>query len=147
MSPPSLIGPQLYEKFVWPVQMRILRTLQKQHPSIIRRLHMCGRTDPLIPKMRELPVDIYELDFPVTLPAARAALGPDRVICGNVSTITELLEGTPEQVYAACRRCHETCGPYHIVGAGCEISPRTPPENLQAMLAYAREHKPEDWKS
>jgi MtaA/CmuA family methyltransferase len=143
----SLIGPKLYERFVWPVQMRVLRTLQKQYPTVIRRLHMCGRTDPLIPKMRELPVDIYELDFPVSLPAARGELGPDRVICGNVSTITELLEGTPEQVYTACRRCHETCGPYHIVGAGCEVSPRTPPENLRAMLAYAREHKPEDWKS
>jgi uroporphyrinogen-III decarboxylase len=30
------------------------------------------------------------------------------------------------------------------VGSGCEVSPATPPENLRAMLAYAREHKPED---
>jgi uroporphyrinogen-III decarboxylase len=32
------------------------------------------------------------------------------------------------------------------VGAGCEISPLTPPENLRAMLAYARDHKPEDFR-
>jgi len=143
----SLIGPQLYEKFVWPVQLRILRQLRERHPTVIRRLHMCGRTDPLISKMAELPVDIYELDFPVNLPVARAHLGPDRVICGNVSTITELLQGTPDEVYTACRRCHETCGRYHIVGAGCEVSPRTPPENLRAMLAYAREHQPDNWKN
>jgi len=143
----SLIGPQFYEEFVWPEQLRVMRTLQKQHPTVIRRLHMCGRTDSLFEKMAELPVDIYELDFPANLAEGRAKLGFNRVITGNVSTITDLLEGTPEQVYAACERCHKTCGKYYIVGAGCEISPRTPPENLRAMMTYAREHKPEDFES
>jgi MtaA/CmuA family methyltransferase len=138
----SLIGPKLYEEFLWPEQQRVLGTLQQRHPDVIRRLHMCGRTDALIPKMRELPIDIYEIDFPANLAVARAGLGPDRVIAGNVSTITDLFEGTPESVYAACGRCHEICGRYHIVGAGCELSPRTPPENLRAMVAYAREHRP-----
>ena len=39
-------------------------------------------------------------------------------------------------------RCHETCGPFHVVGAGCELSPRTPPENVHAMVPYAPEHTP-----
>jgi len=141
----SIIGPQLYEEFVFPVQLRVLESIQKRYPHVIRRLHMCGRTDPLISQMRKLPVDIYELDFPVHLPDGRAGLGPDRVICGNVSTITELFEGTPDEVYEACRRCHETCGSYHIVGAGCEISPLTPVENLKAMFAYARDHRPDEF--
>jgi uroporphyrinogen-III decarboxylase len=93
--------------------------------------------------MATLPVDIFELDFPVDLAAARAALGPDRVILGNVSTIADLLEGTPERVSAAVRRCHEICGKFHIVGAGCELSPFTPPENLRAMVAYAQTHTPD----
>ena len=138
----SLIGPRLYEEFIWPEQQRVLGSLRERHPDVIRRLHMCGRTDPLISKMRELPVDIYEIDFPADLALARSGLGPDRVIAGNVSTISDLFEGTPEMVYEACRRCHQICGRYHIVGAGCEISPRTPPENLRAMVAYAREHCP-----
>ena len=32
-----------------------------------------------------------------------------------------------------------------FVGSGCEVSPATPPENLRDMLAYAREHKPEEF--
>jgi len=140
----SLIGPRLYEQFLWPEQRRVLESLQRNHPGILRRLHMCGRTDSLIAKMRELPADICEIDFPANLQRARAGLGADRVIAGNVSTIADLLEGTPEQVYEACRRCHQICGPFHIVGAGCEISPRTPPENLHAMMAYARDHRPHD---
>jgi uroporphyrinogen-III decarboxylase len=65
------------------------------------------------------------------------------VILGNVSTVTDLLEGTPEHVEAVAARCHEICGSYHIVGAGCEVSPRTPPENLRALIRYANQHKPE----
>jgi MtaA/CmuA family methyltransferase len=140
----SLIGPRLYEEFLWPEQRRVFEALRQRHPDVIRRQHMCGRTDALFGKMAELPVDIYEIDFPADLQLARAKLGAHRVMAGNVSTITDLFEGTPDRVYAACRRCHEISGPFHIVGAGCEISPLTPPENLRAMLAYAREHRPGD---
>ena len=138
----SMIGPELYSEFLFPTQLRVLEDIKRRRPDVITRLHMCGRTDPLIPKMRELPADIFELDFPVDLEAARRDLGPDRVILGNVSTITDLLEGTPEVVVAAARRCHDICGSRHVVGAGCEVSPRTPPENLKALIRYAREHKP-----
>ncbi|MCC7517575.1 MAG: uroporphyrinogen decarboxylase family protein [Verrucomicrobiae bacterium] len=138
----SLIGPELYAEFLWPAQQRVLRFLQERHPRVLRRLHMCGNTSALAPRMRELPVDIYEIDFPADLPRVRQQLGAARVICGNVSTITDLLEGTPDDVYAACRRCHQTCGRFHIVGGGCEVSPLTPPENLRAMFAYARDHQP-----
>lgn len=141
----GLIGPALYEEFLWPQQRRVLETIKRNHPGVLLRQHMCGRIDKLYPKMAELPVDIYEIDFPANLALAREKLGPTRALAGNVSTITDLLEGTPEKVYEACRRCHETCGQYFIVGAGCEISPLTPPENLRAMLAYAREHKPGDF--
>jgi MtaA/CmuA family methyltransferase len=138
----SMIGPALYEAFLFPEQRRVLAEIKRRRPDVITRLHMCGRTDPLLRKMRELPADIFELDFPVDLALARRELGGDKVILGNVSTITDLLEGTPERVYAAARRCHRTCGRYHVVGAGCEVSPRTPPDNLRALLAYAREHAP-----
>jgi MtaA/CmuA family methyltransferase len=141
----SMIGPRHYAKFLLPWQRRVLESIRKSHPETILRLHMCGNTGPLIAQMATLPVDIYELDFPVDLPAARAVLGPNRLILGNVSTIADLLEGTPERVSAAVRRCHETCGRFHIVGAGCELSPYTPPENLRAMVRYAQEHTPDQF--
>lgn len=63
----GLIGPQLYAEFLWPQQRRVLATLRARHPEVLLRLHMCGRTDKLFPKMAELPVDIYEIDFPANL--------------------------------------------------------------------------------
>ena len=65
------------------------------------------------------------------------------MILGNVSTVTSMLTGTPEDVQQACARCYGTCGRYHIVGAGCELSPFTPPKNVHAMVRFAAEHTPE----
>ncbi len=138
----SLIGPVYYRQFVQPRQMRVLAAIKAAHPEVITRLHMCGLTDPLFEAMAELPTDIFELDFPVDLELARRQLGPNRVISGNVSTVTTLLTGSPESVYREAGRCHGISGAHHIVNSGCEVSPMTSPENLKALIRYARENQP-----
>ena len=140
----SIIGPRLYEQFVFPAQMRVLTAIKARRPEVIIRSHMCGQTGPLLHRMRELPADIYELDFPVDLVEARRILGPDRVILGNVSTVGVLLTGTPEDVYEAAGIAHRAAGSRHIVGGGCEMAPATPPENLRSLVDYARNHRPGD---
>ena len=139
----SMMSAQHYETFVFPAQRRVVEDIRARRPDVIVRLHMCGATDHLLPIMRRLPVDIFELDYPVDLAAARAVLGPGRVILGNVSTVREMLSGSPEEVYAAAAECHRICGTRHIVGTGCEVPPETPPENLRALVAYARDHAPD----
>lgn len=134
----SMMGPRYYTEFLFPRQQRVFGEIKRRHPHVLTRQHICGQTGPILHQMKELPVDIYELDFPVDLHRARAVLG-DRVISGNVSTVTTLLNGTPEEVRAAARGCHAACGQRFIVGSGCEVSPLTPPENLRALVRYARE--------
>lgn len=139
----SMIGPALYREFVLPAQRRVITAIKSKRPDVIVRLHMCGQISQLLPMARDLEVDVFEIDFPVDLRKARELLGPERVILGNVSTVGVMLNGTPEQVYEAAGRCHRICGPRHIVGTGCEVSPLTPPENLRALVAYARDHRPD----
>lgn len=139
-----MMGPTHYREFLFPRQLRVVESIRRAHPGVIVRLHMCGNTDPLMAQMKHLPVQIFELDSPTNLAAARATLGPNRIILGNVATITDMLEGSPEQVYESARRCHRVCGKFHIVGTGCELPPMTTDENLRAMVRYSREHKPEE---
>jgi MtaA/CmuA family methyltransferase len=137
----GMMGPTYYAEFLHARQQRVFGWIKEHYPHVLTRQHMCGQTGPLIAGMKQLPVDIYELDFPVDLPKAKAGLG-ERVISGNVSTVTTLLKGTPDEVYEAARLCHQTCGSRFIVGSGCEVSPLTPPENLRALIRYAKDHAP-----
>lgn len=138
----SMMSLRHYETFVHPAQRRVVEDIKASRPDVIVRIHMCGATDHLLELMRELPADVFELDFPVDLQHARDILGPQRIILGNVSTVEEMLSGTPEEVYEAAAACHRICGPRHIVGTGCEVSPETPTENVRALVAYARDHAP-----
>jgi MtaA/CmuA family methyltransferase len=138
----SMMSAQHYGRFIFPAQRRVVEDIKASRPEVIVRIHMCGATDHLLETMRELPADVFELDFPVDLAHARSVLGPERIILGNVSTVEEMLTGSPEQVYAAAAACHQICGPRHIVGTGCEVSPETPPANVRALVAYARDHTP-----
>ncbi len=101
---------------------------------------MCGDTTLLLPLMARLPADIIELDFPVDLAEARRKLNPNHIISGNVSTVTVLLHGTPEDVYDSSASCFAKVGPKYIAGSGCEISPLSPLENVKAIVDFASTH-------
>jgi MtaA/CmuA family methyltransferase len=131
----SMIGPVLYEKFLFPRQQRILSAIHAC--GVMTRLHMCGCTDALLPRMKELPVDVYEVDFKTDARAVRKVLGPDRVVCGNISTVGALLHGTPEAVRAEAAACRAILGPRSMVSPGCEVSPLTPVANVRAMVEYS----------
>jgi MtaA/CmuA family methyltransferase len=135
----SMMGPHYYARFLFRRQQRVFAEIKRRHPEILTRQHICGQTGFILDKMKELAVDIYELDFPVDLAKAKPILG-SRVISGNVSTVTTLLKGTPREVYDAVSQCHAVCGRHFIVGSGCEVSPLTPLENLRALVSYAQEH-------
>ena len=135
----GLLGPVLYKDFIVAEQMRVFKYIKEKHPAVMTRQHMCGRITKLAEDFATLPVDIYEIDFPSDLAKIKAVLG-DRVISGNISTISDVFEGTAERVYEAVGRCHAICGKYFIVNCGCEVPPRSPVENVRAMVRYAKEH-------
>jgi len=135
----GLLGPVLYKKFIVDEQMRVFKHIKQNHPAVLTRQHMCGRITKLAEDFATLPVDIYEIDFPSDLARIKQVVG-DRVLSGNISTITDMFEGPPERVYDAVARCHAICGKYFIVNCGCEVPPASPNENLRAMVRYAKEH-------
>jgi hypothetical protein len=69
----SMMSVQHYEAFVFPAQRRVVEDIKARRPDVIVRIHMCGATDHLLPVMRRLPADVFELDFPVD-PGARSTL-------------------------------------------------------------------------
>ena len=134
----SLVGPAIYNEFVWPYEKKMVDGLHAMGARV--RLHICGNTKRILAGMGRLRCEIVDLDYMVPVAQAREEMGAQQVLLGNLDPVRALRDGTPESVTAAVAECHRQAGPRYIVGAGCEIPRGTPPENVNALAAYARSH-------
>jgi len=138
----SLVGPQIYEEFVWPYEKKLVEGLHALGTQV--RLHICGNTRRILAGMGRLGCALVDLDYPAPMAEARRQMGPDQVLLGNLDPVKVLRDQRPEDVTAAIARCHQEAGPRFIVGAGCEVPRETNPENVRALASYAHSHRPQD---
>lgn len=131
----SLVGPAIYEEFVWPEEQRLVQGIQAMGGRV--RLHICGNTNALLVRMGALLCDVVDLDSMVPVAAARAAMGSEQVLLGNIDPVSVLRNGTPAGIRQAIAACHAEAGPRYIVGAGCEVPRDTPVENMLVLTNYA----------
>ncbi len=131
----SLVGPQIYEEFVWPCQKRLVDGLQAAGALV--RLHICGDTRRILKGMARLGCEIVDIDARTPLSEARREMGPRQVLLGGMDPVRILQNGTAQQVAAAVAECHRQAGNQYIVGAGCEVPPDTPAANLLVLTRYA----------
>jgi MtaA/CmuA family methyltransferase len=136
----SLVGPEFYRQFVWPVEKRLVDALHAMGTRV--RLHICGNTTAILDLMGQLGCDIVDLDFMVPMDKARQAMGPSQILLGNIDPVRVLRGSSPETIRAAISECYRQTRPRYIVGAGCEVPRATPAENLRALTEYARSTKP-----
>jgi MtaA/CmuA family methyltransferase len=137
----SLVGPQIYADCVWPYEKKMVDGIRALGGRT--RLHICGNTRRILEGMGKLGCEIVDLDWMVPMQEGREKMGSAQVLLGNLDPVRALRDGTPESVYAAVGECHRQAGARFIVGAGCEVTRDTPPAHLHALVAYAREHRPE----
>ena len=132
----SLIGPKLYFEHVQPYEQRLVQAIQDAGAPV--RLHICGKTRKLYKGMAATSAKMIDLDSMAPLDEARAQMGPEPVLAGNLDPVRVMRDGTPESIEAALAECHRQAGPRYIVAAGCEVPAGTPEANLRAMAHYAQ---------
>jgi MtaA/CmuA family methyltransferase len=131
----SLIGPALYEEFVFPAAKRVVAALHDA--GALCRIHICGNSRAILPLVARLGAEIVDVDSLVPMEEARRAVGDEQVLCGNLDPVRAIHDGRPEDILPALAECHRAAGPRHVVGAGCEIPRGTPLENLRTMVQFA----------
>jgi len=102
-------------------------------------LHICGDTSDRLEHVIDVNASIFSMDYQVDLKVAHAEIGTKQAILGNVKPAHTLFSGTPAMVVEESRQCIRDAGPLgFILGAGCDIAPGTPLENVEVWKDVVR---------
>ena len=129
----SQISRAMYEEHVLPRQHHLAAAIRAAGARV--RMHICGKTNHLLPGLATLPLDILDVDHLTDLELARNTLPSHVALAGNIDPVEAVLYGTPTTIPAAIAACYARVGNPYLVNAGCEIPPGTPDENLRALCA------------
>ena len=132
----SLVGPRIYESFVRPYEKQLVDGIHAAGGKV--RLHICGSIRRILEGVATLGCEMVDVDYPVPMAEARARMGAEQVLAGNLHPVNVVRNGTPESITAALGECRQAAGTKYIVGAGCEIVRDTPDANVRAMGSFAR---------
>ncbi len=136
----SLLGDDLFQNFALPYLNDALERLSGTECDLW--VHICGNTKHLLPYLKQLPMEGFELDAMVDMKTARELLGGRIAIKGNIDT-SFLLQAGEQEVYDASinllRRVPHTTG--LILSPGCGVPKMTPKKNLIAMLRASQDYK------
>lgn len=132
----SQIGPNLYREFAYEREKRMIDHIHSL--GALAKLHICGDTSALIPDMIKTGANIIDIDHlvPSMEPFAKL-LGPTQVFSGSTDPVSIIQNGTEAAIRASVQRCRSEAGGRCIVSAGCEITPGTSLENMNALASSA----------
>ncbi|MFQ5614250.1 MAG: uroporphyrinogen decarboxylase family protein [Anaerolineae bacterium] len=140
LSGPDVCSPQVYKEYEWGYAKRLVERLQEK--DILLAYHICGDATEIVPDMVETGAAILELDYKIDLRQVKETARGRATILGPIDPSEVMARGTPELVEEKCKEAIEILGPGGglILGPGCALPPRTPPENVHAMIEAAHRY-------
>jgi len=127
----DLIGKEDFEQFAMPYSKACIDKIRKMGGSSI--LHICGNTSDRLGAIADIIPDVFSMDALVDIGVAKQEIGDRVALLGNVNPAETMFAGTKEEVLKETEDCiKKTDGKGHILGAGCDIAPGTPMENVLA---------------
>ncbi|MBP1628868.1 MAG: uroD [Holophagaceae bacterium] len=137
-SASEFLSPRLWERFVWPYYKRMVEKVVEA--GVVPLLHLDSNWERDLPFFLELPKAkcIFATDGSTDIFKIKEVLGDHMCIQGDVGA-SLLALGSPDDVYAHCRRMIQEIGPSgFILSSGCDIPPNAKFENVKSMVAAAQ---------
>lgn len=130
---PGMLSPKLFDALAAPYLARIFETFD----GLVRVYHNDTPCPHLLTRLAGLPFEVFNFSHETDIAEVRAAM-PAHVLMGNVPPLAVMAQGSPDQVQAWARACIEkTGGRGLILSAGGGVSPGTPAESIDALVAAA----------
>ncbi len=125
------LSPSDYRRHVLPASQKVLSGIA---PTGVPRIHFGVNTGELLPLMREAGADVVGVDWRVDLDAARARLGPDVALQGNLDPTAVLAgpEVAVERTRDVLRRADGSRG--HVFNLGHGVMPESDPDVLKRVI-------------
>jgi uroporphyrinogen decarboxylase len=127
----SQISRRTYDDYVRERHQDLIEFIHSKHSLV--KLHICGDITHLLPSLRDLRVDILDLDSQVDMDAAHGILGEGVIRCGNINPVDIQCKSESELRTLAKRLVLQESGRRFILSGGCEITVDTPVGNLRAL--------------
>jgi uroporphyrinogen decarboxylase len=133
----SLASAGDYAEFNFPYLSQLVDAIKSR--GVYIKYHACGRSKHMWQYIKQLNIDILNLDSLIDFGEAREFFGDKFVLKGNLNPVTEMMDATPGIVRQASQHSFEQAGKRgkFILSPGCEMPPSTPPENLDALVESA----------
>jgi MtaA/CmuA family methyltransferase len=101
------------------------------------KMHICGDITHLLPSLKDLNIDILDLDWKVNPETAYSILGDNVVRCGNINPVDIQDKNEEELASTAGILLRGEIDRKFILSGGCEITVNTPVQNLTALRKAA----------
>lgn len=128
----SLIGPAFYRDVIMNYHKKLFGELKSR--NMHTRLHICGRTEHLIPYTSLCGAEILDVDHVTDLAGILPIAGNRCILNGNIDPVKDVYRATPEHTKAAILSCAKAADGYRMLFMpGCELPYDTPLENIRAI--------------
>ena len=126
----SLISPELYKEFVFPLEKTLIDHTHSLNAKV--KLHICGNTTAILPDMIKTGADIVDIDHLVESMGEFINLfSPKQVPSGNSDPVTIIRDGNRNTIEESVLQCYKATNGRGIISAGCEVPPDTAVENMK----------------
>lgn len=136
---PNMISPDMYKQFAFHAEKAMMEEAHRYNIPYL--LHICGKTDKILPALAEMGLDAVELDYKTSIDDIHHYLGTNTTLFGTVDPSGVIALGTPDDVRREILLIAEKYkdNPRLVLGAGCAIPPIAPKENIRTFIKTVRE--------
>ena len=137
----DLISRKQFEKFAVPALKKF--TDWARSKGVHTLVHICGNTTDRLDLFPMTGASCISLDHKTDIAKAREALHGKMCFGGNVDPVKIMLNGTAQDVEAACKEIIEKAGRDggFVLMPGCDIPPTVPYDNIKKFIQVAHEMK------
>lgn len=132
----SQIDTELYNLFVRDRHLELINYIHATGGKV--KLHICGNITHLLPSLKDLGIDILDLDWQVDFDEAHRIMGDHVILCGNINPVTIQNAGVDELEKITRNLVQKETNKRFICSGGCEITVITPYGNLLLMKKALR---------